>query len=465
MNINKDNIEILKNDNDNFIQNELIPFLKIPSYTLNKEGINDAKDFIKSYIMDFCEDISQFEGQINPFIFAKVKGKIDTPLLIYMMYDTQPINEYNRWISPPFNANIRNLPSLENIGECIIARGAYNSKTPLLAFLNVVRILKSMDMLPISLYLIFDGEEEMGSPTFSKILEENKNLFKSCIDAYYPSIKQDLSGKAVLKLGYKGLLSLTIKTISNNQEVHSSYSNIVPKPSLDLLEVIQGIYSNNHFQITPLSKVYDLSDQEIVLINSLANKENINDILNKAGINQITADNPYNLFKNYLFDPTFNLSTFKSGYLKEGIKNSVPNLASCNIDIRFAHQLSSKAIFDVIKNKISELSKNIRSKVDIKINNGYESSRIDSKSRLVKSLIKTFEILNIKTEIWPISAAAAPLSKIQKELGINYITAGLGIGGNAHCANEFVQVKSIINTRLSYYYFLETYSNFISKNN
>ena len=465
MELNEEVVDIIENNNDSFIQNELIPFLTIPSYTLNRKGIDKARDFIISYISDFSQNIEEIEGDKNNLIIAKVKGQTKSSLLIYMMYDTQPINNYDDWISPPFNADINILPSLEKIGKCIVARGAYNSKTSLLSFLNIVKILKLKNILPISLYLIFDGEEEIGSPTFLKFLKHNINQFKNCIDAYYPSIKQDIDGVAIVKLGYKGIISFTLKTNSKNQEVHSSYSNIIPNPSLDLLKIINGIYLNNNLQIDTLSKNYILSEQEKLLIDKLCSKEHIEKIRYKAGINQLSFDNIRNLLINYLFSPTFNISTLKSGYLKKGIKNSVPNSASCNIDIRFAHRLSSEVIFNEIKNKVYNVTKEINSKVEIIKNNGYESSRVDIKSISVKSILKVFKKLGIESEIWPISAAAAPLSRIQSELGINYISAGLGIGGNAHCANEFVKLKSIIDTRLSYYYFLKYYSEFMLGHN
>ena len=84
--------ELLKKTNREFIENELTPFLQIPSNTLNKKGINQAKDYIITYISDFCEEVNEYPGNINPLILAKVEGDIDKSLLIYMMYDTQPIN-------------------------------------------------------------------------------------------------------------------------------------------------------------------------------------------------------------------------------------------------------------------------------------------------------------------------------------------------------------------------------------
>ena len=91
-------------------------------------------------------------------------------------------------------------------------------------------------------------------------------------------------------------------------------------------------------------------------------------------------------------------------------------------------------------------------------NVGYEGSRVNKNSNLVVSKIESLKLLGVSTEIWPLSAAAAPLSKIQKELNLDFISGGLGIGGFAHSPNEFIQLDSIINTRLSFYCFLKIYS-------
>ena len=55
------------------------------------------------YIFDE-EKNSEFEGEINPLLSAKVEGNSNETLLIYMMYDTQPITKEKNWISGPFDA-------------------------------------------------------------------------------------------------------------------------------------------------------------------------------------------------------------------------------------------------------------------------------------------------------------------------------------------------------------------------
>lgn len=454
-------VELIRNSNEEFIEDELRPFLRIPSWTLNIEGVKKAKNYLISYISEFSEEVNEYDGLINPLIFAKVAGEIKESLLVYMMYDTQPINTENEWISNPFGAEITNLPfPLNKLGSCIVARGAYNSKTPLLCFLNIIKIFKKKEALPISLVLLFDGEEERGSPSLLQLLEDktHKKLFSNCIDAYYPSTKQDLNGRSVLKFGYKGILSLTIEISSRNIEPHSAFSGIIPNPTADLISLLNMIYNNNEFQINSLKAPYELKDDEQSLIDNLLKELDFDKIKKKAGIKQTIEEDPKRAVKAYLYNPTFNISTLKSGLLGDGTKNYVPNQALCNIDIRFAHNVSTEEIFQEIQEKADLLSKRTKSQIRITKNIGYESSRIRKDSALVKSLVKSAEVLGFPTEVWPLSAAAAPLSKIQKELGLEFITGGLGIGGFAHSANEFIQLDSIINTRLSYYYFLREYS-------
>ncbi|MHA1930935.1 MAG: M20/M25/M40 family metallo-hydrolase [Promethearchaeota archaeon] len=462
-----DNFETeLKRSNEKFVETDLLPFLRIPSETLNKEGIVKSKEFIISFISNFCEEIIEYQGKINPLILAKVDGKSPKCLLIYMMYDTQPISRENEWISNPFEARIHHLPPpLDVIGNCIIARGAYNSKTPLLCFLNVVKELKKEGELPLSLLLLFDGEEKIGSPSLLEMLNNNKNMFKNCKDVYYPSAKQNISGKLVLKLGYKGILSITIKLSSINKEPHSAFSSMVYNPAVDLISLLSTIYYNNEFLIQCLKKPYDISREEQFLIDKLMKTLDLEKIKDKAGIIDTRETDPRKDFSNYLFKPTFNISTIKSGFMKEGTKNYIPNEAICNIDIRFAHKIPENVILKEIKEKVEEFSQSSRSKFELIKNNGYESSRITEDSMIVKSLVQSAKNLGVETEIWPISAAAAPLTIIQNILGLNYITGGLGIGGYAHSVNEFIQYKSIINQRLFYFNFLQAYSRLLNEQN
>ncbi|MCJ7649606.1 MAG: M20/M25/M40 family metallo-hydrolase, partial [Candidatus Lokiarchaeota archaeon] len=254
---------IINDSNKHFIKEELIPFLKIPSITSNPEGISIARDFLKSYISNMVEKTIEIPGIINPLTFSWIKGESKDNLLIYMMYDTQPVHKRDKWIVEPFGGEVTILKKpLDTLGDCIIARGAYNSKTALMCFLNILRIMKERNQLPISLLLIFDSEEEQGSPTLLKLLHTKKELFHDCVDAYYPAIKQELNGIAVLKLGYKGILSLTIKASTHNNEVHSTFGSMIPNPVNDLISVLNLIWVDGKFKIDSLKHTYKINQEE-----------------------------------------------------------------------------------------------------------------------------------------------------------------------------------------------------------
>jgi acetylornithine deacetylase/succinyl-diaminopimelate desuccinylase-like protein len=240
---------------------------------------------------------------------------------------------------------------------------------------------------------------------------------------------------------------------------------MIPNPATELVSLLNTIYSNNEFLIDSLKKPYIFTDEERVIIDNLMKELDLEKIKNKAGIVETIEDDPKKAFIDYLFKPTFNVSTLKSGFLEQGIKNAVANEALCNIDIRFAHNISIEKIHKEIEEKVKNFATQSKSHVELVKNVGYEGSRVNKDSILVRSLIESFEILGVQTEIWPLSAAAAPLSKIQKELGLDFIVGGLGIGGFAHAPNEFIQIDSIINTRLSNYYFLVNYYNMLEEKN
>jgi len=464
---NSINLENIRNqiqeENALFITNDLQEFLRIPSYSLNSNGIEQAKKFIINYISEFCEEINIFEHKINPTIFTEVKGNSPEKLLIYMMYDTQPVNKEKEWISPPFAAEISRLnPPLDKLGDCIIARGSYNSKTPLMMFLNVVKILKRENMLPISLVLVFDGEEEIGSPTFREFLNQNKSKIKQCIDCYYTSAKQNIDKTPVIKMGYKGILSLSIKAYSENKEPHSAFSNIIANPARDLYIFLNKIYDESKFKIESLKKPYILKPKESELFEKLIEKVDIDKVFTKAGIVQTLEKDLKSVFSKYLFQPTFNISTLKSGFLEDGYKNVVANSALVNIDIRFARtNISPVQIFNEIKNKLHNFIKKSDSKFDLKYNMGYSGSRVPIDSIINKTFLETCKNMNLEPEIWPLSAAAAPLSILKTKFNLNFLSGGLGLGGYAHAPNEFIQVSSILDARIFNFYFLNNYSRFL----
>lgn len=112
-------------------------FLRQKSVSSTGEGIRETGEWVGSWIEELGGNVTLWGDPSYPIVFGRLdRGKPKT-LIVYGMYDVQPAAEAN-WVSPPFAAELHNLPGL---GECVVARGAVNSKGALCGVFNALSSL------------------------------------------------------------------------------------------------------------------------------------------------------------------------------------------------------------------------------------------------------------------------------------------------------------------------------------
>lgn len=106
----------------------------------------------------------------HPAVTAKWDGAgPDAPtLLVYGHYDVQPPDPVEAWTSAPFALTSRN-------GR-LYARGVSDDKGPsLLALETLGAFLAVEGRLPLNITVLLEGEEECGSASLARILEQNRD--------------------------------------------------------------------------------------------------------------------------------------------------------------------------------------------------------------------------------------------------------------------------------------------------
>src|SRR5207244_13138025 len=95
----------------------------------------------------------------HPIVVAEWRGAPHAPtLLVYGHYDVQPAEPLADWTSPPFEPTLR--------GDELVGRGASDDKAQLVAHVKALEsYLRTSSSLPVNVVCIFDGEEEVGSPS------------------------------------------------------------------------------------------------------------------------------------------------------------------------------------------------------------------------------------------------------------------------------------------------------------
>src|SRR6201982_3559365 len=102
---------------------------------------------------------------------------------IYFMYDVKQFVP-EEWSSPPLEGR---LVQKAGLGTVCMGRGAVNQKGPENSFLSALMAFKAAGRkLPVNLVLVCEGEEEIGSPHFSEIVNSPEVLaqLKKCIGVW-----------------------------------------------------------------------------------------------------------------------------------------------------------------------------------------------------------------------------------------------------------------------------------------
>ena len=144
---------------DNFDEHiaRIQEYLRQPSISSTGQGMRETAEMNCEYIRKLLGGEAHLVNTSGyPVSFGKVTSKYSQrTLFAYGMYDTQPIDPLDKWVSPPHEAKI--------VGDRIIARGAINSKGPLIGFFNALKsILDVTGDLPFNFVIGVEGEEEQG---------------------------------------------------------------------------------------------------------------------------------------------------------------------------------------------------------------------------------------------------------------------------------------------------------------
>uniref|UniRef100_A0A7C5TID2 M20/M25/M40 family metallo-hydrolase n=1 Tax=Ignisphaera aggregans TaxID=334771 RepID=A0A7C5TID2_9CREN len=117
----------------------------------------------------FRTEVKSYGG--HPMVVGEL-GDGPISILIYNHYDVQPPDPLELWDSPPFQL-------VERDGK-IFGRGVSDNKGDIVARLAAIEALTPyLDRLGVKVKWIIEGEEEIGSPTLSKAVEDLKNWLKA----------------------------------------------------------------------------------------------------------------------------------------------------------------------------------------------------------------------------------------------------------------------------------------------
>jgi acetylornithine deacetylase/succinyl-diaminopimelate desuccinylase-like protein len=418
-------------------------FLRQKSISASGEGIRETAAIVKGFIEELGGAVRYGGTEDFPIVYGRVDAGRPRTLIVYGMYDVQPVEEA-KWTSPPFGAEIRELPRL---GPCVIARGAVNSKGALAGVFNALRSVKDEGGLPVNLIFVVEGEEEIGSLHLEPFIRERREELTG-LGVVDFDFSQDSTRKVSLHLGLKGIVYLDLKcrgqkTFGPFESVHSSVSAWIASPVWRLVHALSSIVDEDENVLIDGfdENVAPVAATDLRILEDLARTFNEREFLREMkGLGFKHKATGVELLKKGLYSPIINIDGLTAGYSGAGTKTVLPRVATAKVDIRFGPDMEPAEVIDKFKR---HLARRGFEDIEVTVRDNYTWSKTDAGEDIVDRLVGAYRRHGVEPEIWPMATWAAPYFVFSRILRLPLVSGGLGHGGRQHSPDEYMTVEGL----------------------
>ncbi|NJC09995.1 M20/M25/M40 family metallo-hydrolase [Polymorphobacter fuscus] len=265
-------------------------------------------------------------------------------VVFYAHYDGQPINQKG-WLSPPFTPTLRTAPPASApVGDLasikgpidpdwrIYARSAGDDKAPIQAMISALDALKASGIAPtVNIKLLYEGEEEQGSPNFPKIVAQNLALLRGDL-LIFGDGPMHQSGRQQINGGNRGITSFAATVYGPNKPLHDGhYGSWAPSPAVMIADFVMSLRDDaGHIKISGFyDDVAPVTAAEKAALAAMPPVEP--ELKTALGLGRTIG--PPRLADGYL-SPTLNVRAIHAGDDGPNAANAIATEASASVDFR-----------------------------------------------------------------------------------------------------------------------------------
>ncbi len=314
------------------ILDDLYAFLRIPSVSTDpahRSDIREAAHWVEARLRQagpLAVEIMETDG--HPVVYAEWLGAPDRPtILVYGHYDVQPPDPLEQWLSPPFAPEMRD-------GR-VYARGASDDKGPMFIPIAVAETFFATDgALPVNVKLLFEGEEEIGSPHLDSFVTAHAAQLAATYALSADGAMWRASEPSI-SVGSRGLVALDLEVRGPRSDLHSGrHGGAVQNPLHALATLVASLHTSDGR--VAVAGFYDaapaLSPDERRTIAELG----FDDETYRASVGApaLFGEAGYTTLERQWLRPTLDVNGLGGGYQGPGSKTVIPASAHAKISCR-----------------------------------------------------------------------------------------------------------------------------------
>lgn len=421
-------------ENEPKMLEDLFSLIRIPSISALPEHHDDmlacAHHWTQLLLEAGVDEAIVMPSQGNPVVFAqKIVDPAAKTVLVYAHYDVMPAEPLELWKSRPFEPEVRD--------DHIWARGADDDKGQSFIQVKAFEYLVKNGLLKNNVKFIFEGEEEIGSPSLEAFCEEHKELLQADVILVSDTsmLGADLPS---LTTGLRGLAYWEIEVTGPNRDLHSGhFGGAVANPINVLCGMISKVIDDDGRITVP--GFYDDVEEVPRAEREMIARIPFNEAEYKAaiGVKELAGEKGYSTLERNSCRPSFDVCGIWGGYTGEGSKTVLPSKAYAKVSCRLVpHQDHHK-----ISELFAEYIRNIApSTVEVKVTpmHGGQGYVCPISLPAYRAAEKGFEIAFGKKPLAVRRGGSIPIiSTFEQVLGVKTVLMGFGLESDAiHSPNE-----------------------------
>ena len=418
---------------------ELFSLLRIPSVSAQAEHKEDmyrcAARLVELLKEAGADEAAVCETAGHPVVYGSKDMGAEKTVLVYGHYDVQPPEPLEKWRTDPFEPVLAKDPVSGE--DAIWARGANDDKGQLFMHLKAFEFLLKTGQLRHNVKFIFEGEEEIGSPSLPAWVKEHKDLLKA--DVILVSDTTMISEKVPsINCGMRGLAYLEVKVTGPNKDLHSGhYGGAVANPINELCALIASLHDEDGRVTIPgfYDDVVELSADDRALLNRAP--FDLEEYRKFLDIKEVKGEKGYNTLERTAIRPCLDVCGIWGGYTGAGAKTVLPSVAYAKVSMRLVPNQESAKITKLFQEHLQRIAPPCV-KVEVTPFEGGDGFLIPISSHAYQAASRAMaEVYGTEPVPARGGGSIAILADMQKILGTDPLLMGFGLERDTiHSPNE-----------------------------